>query len=318
MSSTNHEIDSLAADWAVRRDLGTLSAEEQAEWEAWLAADVRHLGAYGRAEAVLARLERLTGVSGDADAATHASVWSRRRALLAAGAATAAAAGIGVAVVPKAAQPNTLSTGIGQMREVVLSDGSVVALNTDSEIAVEFTENVRSIILLRGEVLFDVAKSRRRPFVVSADGTQVRAVGTSFTVSCLPERPVQVLVREGVVELRRADVPQAPPVRATANVRAIVPPDAPIVTVVMPEEKLARDLEWQHGRIALDNETLAMAANEFARYSEVRIVVDPTISARTVTGLFASNDPVGFAKAAAIVLKLKTEMRGNEIRIFAE
>jgi transmembrane sensor len=101
-------------------------------------------------------------------------------------------------------------------------------------------------------------------------------------------------------------------------VRAIVPPDAPIVTVVMPEEKLARDLEWQHGRIALDNETLAMAANEFARYSEVRIVVDPTISARTVTGLFASNDPVGFAKAAAIVLKLKTEMRGNEIRIFAE
>jgi transmembrane sensor len=86
----------------------------------------------------------------------------------------------------------------------------------------------------------------------------------------------------------------------------------------MPEEKLARDLEWQYGRIALDNETLVDAANEFARYSEVRIVVDPAVSNKTVTGLFASNDPIGFAKTAANVLRLTTEVRGNEVRIFAE
>ncbi len=48
--------------------------------------------------------------------------------------------------------------------------------------------------------------------------------GTSFTVSRLPQRPIQVLVREGTVELKRADMPDAPPVRASANVRAIVPP----------------------------------------------------------------------------------------------
>jgi transmembrane sensor len=107
-------------------------------------------------------------------------------------------------------------------------------------------------------------------------------------------------------------------VRAAANVRAIVPLDAPIATTAMPEQKLARDLEWQYGRIALDNETLTDAASEFARYSEVRIVVDPAVSGKTVTGLFASNDPVGFAKIAATVLKLQTEVRGNEVRIFAE
>jgi len=106
------------------------------------------------------------------------------------------------------------------------------------------------------------------------------------------------------------------PVRAGANIRAIVQPGAPIVTVAMPEEKLARDLAWQRGDIALDNQTLADAADEFARYSEVRIIVDPGVSNKTVTGLFASNDPVGFARATASVLKLQMEVKGSEVRIF--
>ena len=280
MSAINQEIDDQAADWAIKRELGPLSLLQQAEFEAWLAADRRHLGAYGRAEAVLARLERLKGVSRNSTEVTQGSLWSRRRTLLGAGAATAAAAGIGIAFIPRKAKHETLSTVIGQMREIVLPDGSIVSLNTDSEISVAFSPTVRKICLLRGEALFDVAKNKARPFVVWAGGTQVRAVGTSFTVSLLPQKPVEVLVREGIVELKRASQPQAPAVRATANVRVVVPSDAPIATVAMPQEKLARDLEWQHGRIALDNETLADAAGEFARYSEVRIVVDPAISER--------------------------------------
>jgi transmembrane sensor len=202
------------------------------------------------------------------------------------------------------------------VREVVLTDGSVVFLNTDSQMSVQFSTEARNINLLRGEALFDVAKDKQRPFVVSAGDTRVRAVGTSFTVSRLPEKPIRVLVKEGIVELDRITAPQTPPVRASANIQAIASPDAPILTVAMPEEKLTRDLEWQYGRIALDNETLADAAAEFARYSEVHIIIDQTVSNRTVTGLFASNDPVGFAKAAASVLKLQVEMRGNAVRIF--
>jgi transmembrane sensor len=204
------------------------------------------------------------------------------------------------------------------MREIVLSDGSVVSLNTNSEIAVRFTNEARNIDLLRGEVLFDVAKNRHLPFVVSAGDTRVRAVGTSFTVSLLPQKPVQILVKEGVVELERSNTLDPRPVRASANIRAIAPPNAPIVIVAIPEQKLDRDLAWQHGRIALDDVTLEDAANEFARYSEVRVIVDPAISEKTVTGLFASNDPVGFAKAAASVLKVRVEMNGSEVRLFPD
>jgi transmembrane sensor len=318
MSSINHEIDKQAACWAAKRDLQSLSPEEEAEFDAWLAADVRHLGAYGRAEAVLCRLDRLSAAALDrapGDTAENRGL-SRRRMVVAGAATAAAAAFVGIAPLDDGVTEETYSAQFGQMREVILSDGSVVSLNTDSKISVSFTDEARNVQLERGEALFDVAKNKRRPFTVFAGDTRVRAVGTSFSVSRLPQKPIEILVKEGIVELQRTNAPEALPVRATANIQVIASADAPIVTMTMPQEKLSRELEWQYGRIALDNETLADAAAEFARYSDVHIVVDPAISNRTVTGLFASNDPVGFARAAASVLKLQIEMKGDEVRIF--
>jgi transmembrane sensor len=319
MSSRNQEIDSRSADWAAKRDLGDLSPVEQAEFEAWLAADPRHLGAYGRAEAVLCRVERLNGlrVEGDSNEKAEQYVWSRRRLVITGSVAAGLAMMVAVArKVRTGAEGDIYSTEIGQMREVVLADGSIVSLNTNSEISVQFSKEARNISLLRGEAVFDVAKNKHRPFIVSAGDTRVRAVGTSFMVSLLPKKPVQVLVREGIIEMRRTDALEAKPVQASANMQAIARPGAPIVTQAMPDGKLAQNLAWQRGSIALDNRTLADAADEFARYSEVRIIVAPSVSNRTVTGLFVSHDPVGFAKAVTSVLKLRMEVKGREIRIF--
>ncbi len=318
MSSINHEIDRQAAVWAAKRDLRALSVEEQVEFEAWLAADVRHLGAYGRSEAILSRLERVSGVvfkPGTKDESQQ-PCWSRRRILLTGGAAAGAVMGVGITDTHDTDQQRVLSTEIGQMREAILSDGSTVFLNTDSRIVVGFNSRARNIELLRGEVLFDVAKNRRCPFSVFADGTNVRAVGTSFMVSRLPNKPVKVLVREGVVELQIMDAPKVLPVQASANTQVTVVPGVSISMVAMPRVALERDLAWRHGSIALDNQTLSYAADEFARYSKVHIVVDPTVSDRTVTGLFTSNDPIGFAKASASVLGLQVRIKDGEVEIF--
>jgi transmembrane sensor len=160
-----------------------------------------------------------------------------------------------------------------------------------------------------------VAKNKRRPFIVTAGDTKVRAIGTSFTVSMLPARPILVLVREGVVELQRTTM--AVPIRASANVQVLAPSNAPIATVAIPEAQVERDLAWQYGKIAFDNQPLQEAADEFARYSDVRIIVDPEVAGRTVTGLFVSSDPIGFARAAASVLKLRLDVKGREVRISA-
>lgn len=315
MSSTSQQVDDQAAHWAALRDLG-LSPEQQEAFELWLKADKRHLGAYARAEGALIRVERTRGCLSEFAANPKPSVFSRRRLVLSGSlAAGFAAAGVFGFGLWQRSRHLIYRTGKGEVREILLADGSVVKLNTNSAVEVRYTEAVRNIQLLRGEALFDVAKNKARPFVVQANDTLVRAVGTAFTVSLLPERPVSVLVKEGVVEMKRASVATAP-VRVRANNRAIAPSDAPITTAPIAEAKLARDLAWEYGRLAFDDQTLQDAANEYARYSDIHIVVDPAVANKTITGSFVSNDPIGFARHAATLLDLQVEVNGSEVKIF--
>ncbi|GAA0546426.1 transmembrane sensor [Rhizomicrobium palustre] len=319
MSSTSQQVDDQAAKWAALRDLGLTSAQE-VEFERWLKADRRHLGAYARAEGALIRVERAHGWAREITNTikpVETPVWTRRRILMT-GSAAAGIAAVGVigAGVWNALRDTTIATGKGEIRQVLLADGSVVKLNTNSKVAIEYTPELRKIKLLRGEALFDVAKNKKRPFVVEANGTLVRAVGTSFTVSALPERPVRVLVKEGVVELKRADVASSAPVRVSANTLALAPKNAPITATPVAQARLARNLAWEYGRLAFDDETLEDAAKEYARYSDIQIVVDPAVANMTITGSFVSNDPVGFAKSAASALDLQVDVNGQEVKIF--
>ncbi len=301
------------------RDLESLTLAQQEEFEQWLQADKRHLGAYARAEGALIRVERVFG--GGRDSArtfppAEPPQWTRRRMVFAGGAAAGlAAAGIVGAVFWQKSRERIFSTGIGEVREILLTDGSVVKLNTNSRVAVRYTREIRKIRLLKGEALFDVAKNRKWPFVVQANDTLVRAVGTSFTVSMLPQQPVQVLVKEGVVELKRANTAAAVPVRVSANTQAFAPHGAPITATPITQAMLARNLAWEYGRIAFNDQTLRDAADEYARYSDIQIVVDPTVANMTITGSFVSNDPVGFARSAASILDLQVEVNGREVKI---
>jgi transmembrane sensor len=318
MTRTSHqEIDRQAAEWAAKRDSRHLAPGEQAEFDSWLAADLRHLGAYAKAETVLAVLERAGAVGPDTlrPMRKDGDLWARRAVLTGSVAASVAALAVGSRVAWRYLVSDGYTTRIGETRVIPLEDGSVITLNTNSRILVRYTEKRRNIYLLQGEALFEVAKNKTRPFVVLAGDTQVRAVGTSFTVKMLPEQPVQVLVQEGVVEVKRHNVGGAAPVRATANTLVMAPPDAPIATEMVTHSQLMRDLAWRVGRIAFDNKTLTDAADEFSRYSNTRIQIDPAIADQTITGLFVSNDPVGFARAVAISLNLRADVGEKEVRI---
>jgi transmembrane sensor len=320
MSSTSQQVADQAARWAALRDLG-LTPAQQEEFELWLKADKRHLGAYAQAEGALIRVERAHGWARSGMSSTLApasSNWTRRRMVLSGGAAASLAAAVFLgAAAWKSTHEESFATGKGEVREILLSDGSVVKLNTNSRVTVRYTKELREVRLVEGEALFDVAKNKARPFVVRAKDTLVRAIGTSFTVSVLPQRPVRVLVKEGVVEVKHDDgAVTAVPVRVTANSQAIAPRGMPITAMPMAQAMVARSLAWEFGRLAFDDEPLQDAANEYARYSDIQIVVDPSVAKMTITGSYVSNDPVGFARSVASAFDLQVEVNGREVKIF--
>lgn len=322
MPTTSHDIERQAAEWVAKRSMGALTSKDEAAFDAWLAADTRALGAYCRLEGTLSRLERVGGaIVGRTDGLSEktsnpepGSFLSRRRIMAASGLAASIAA-LGAGAIWWNGQSKSYASQGGQVREISLSDGSVVTLNTNSEVSVRYTDALREIHLLRGEALFDVAKNKSRPFIVTAGETRVRAVGTSFAVSMIPERPVQVLVKEGIVEVKAGA--KRPAVRAKANTRVLIPDEDRYIAVSVAQTKVTRELAWQHGLISFDNQTLQDAAQEYARYSDIRIITDEETGKRTITGSFAANDPIGFAKLTAAALDLQVEVGEKEVRLTA-
>jgi len=316
-SATAREIDAVAADWAARIDRGPLSPGEDTRFQAWLAGDVRCPGAYARMRAIALNTERARALGTDFDPAAFVPQASSRRTVLRAGGAIAAALLIGVAGTwQMLKQRGRFITAKGESKSIALKDGSVVTLNTASEIQVNFTDALRAIELVRGEALFDVAKDKARPFVVAAGDTHVRAVGTSFIVRRLDAAPVQVLVREGIVEVFRPAGGTAP-VRLGANAMAEARPDgSDIAAHAVPAVQVRRLMAWQSGQIAFEGETLAQAASEFSRYSDTRIVIDdPSLAREEIAGLFKATDPVGFARTVAISLNAHASVGEGEVRL---
>lgn len=316
---TSQEIDVAAADWAARIDRGALSAADEGQLDAWIAGDARRLGAFMRMRAVALQSNSAKALGPDfepeafAQAEPSAATPITRRRLFWLGGSAVAASALGAIGLGLMTRDTVYETRLGEMRVVTLEDGSAVTLNTASRIRVAFADTRRTVTLEEGEALFDVAKDPARPFIVEAGGTSVRAVGTSFSVKRLNDAPVEVLVREGIVEVAQPATPR--PVRMTANMR-IVTSHAVAQPVAIAQTEVDREIAWRSGRIAFEGEPLAQAAAAFGRYSDTRIIIeDPGIGREEITGLFASNDPVTFAKAAAASLELKATIGPGEVRL---
>lgn len=318
-AKTANQIDAEAADWAARADRGVLSPGQDKQFQDWLAGDVRCPGAYARIRALALHSERAQALGTDFDPVCFSSIEapSRRRALRIGG-AIAATLLIGIAGTWQVLRlRGRFSTDKGETKVIALQDGSVVTLNTASEILVQYSDAARSVELVRGEALFDVAKHKSRPFVVTAGRTNVRAVGTSFTVRRMEAAPVQVLVREGIVEVFEPAA-GSPPVRISVNMmaEAIQSRGGAINAGSVPAAQMHRQMAWQNGQIAFEGETLAQAAAEFARYSDTRIVIDdPALAREEIAGLFKATDPIGFAQTIAISLNARARIVEGEVRL---
>lgn len=310
--ATSEEISDRAAEWVAREDRAPLGTEEQAELENWLAQDTRHFGAYMRAQSVSAWTESAQALGADyvpANSLEAEPHRPRHRRLLFGALAASLILGISLAWP---SQPLIIETARGENRSVPLEDGSTITLNTDTRVEVRFGSRQRSIHLLRGEALFEVAKDKARPFVVTAADVDVTAVGTAFTVRSLPSLPLRVAVQEGIVDV--APEPDET-LRVPAMVQVDIARNGPIIRSRIDPAQSSQDLLWREGKIAFNGIPLSEAASQFARYSPVRIYMDDASARHKVTGLFSAKNPLGFAEAVGLSYNLHVQMTDGRINI---
>ena len=207
----------------------------------------------------------------------------------------------------------TFSTAVGEYREYEMPDGSEIALNTNSRLEVVYTPELRQILLLSGEALFQVAPNADRPFVVQAGLHHVEAVGTAFVVKMVDDQ-MEVSVTEGQVKLSSPSpalhrtvepVPlETTSVGTPAALAAVylqmgqsvkLPVHGQRAEVAEIESvstaELRRRLAWREGLLDFNRTPLSQVVAEISRYSGVLIIIeDPVLKERHFDGLFRAGE----------------------------
>lgn len=320
-------IEAIAAAWLAQRDEG-LSTEETTEFAAWQRADPRHAAAVARLERAWSALAQLREFRPAARRHPDHDLLRRpapRRAVSrieAAGwAAIAAAAALMVAWLwqgnsrgpaTPAVMP-TYATSAGGYQRVTLEDGSLLELNANTSVRVQYTRDERRLWLDRGEAHFTVAKNKERPFRVHAGDLAVRAVGTEFNVR-QGGGALEVLVTEGRVQVEAptpAVLPEVPTLVAGDRAAIAAASAAPAAPRRLTIERLGpaaiRDaLAWQEPRLVFADTPLGEAVNQFNRRNALQVRIgDDELATLPVAGSFRADNVEGFVRLLE---------SGNEIR----
>lgn len=316
------EVIEHAASWIAKIDRGLSSPEEQ-QLNQWLEASPLHGEALIKCASMWDMLDVLKPISklipmrevefGDADETsehvnTGGRVGLKTLAVAASVLLTMGAIGLWNWIPMVSAPSNNVvsqptpavnpariirhyQTAIGETTTFALSDGSLMQLNTNSKVAVEYSASQRHIELIKGEVFFDVAKNPNKPFVVASGDDRVTAIGTAFSVDNSVDKSMEVIVTEGKVLVNRqhnAAAASYADLYLTPGQRVVVRDDRPQVSS---ESDPTASLAWREGFVVFNGEPLSEVIREIDRYTALSFrITDPSLSNIPVGGYFKTGD----------------------------
>lgn len=179
-------------------------------------------------------------------------------------------------------------------KRIILADDSSVTLNSNTHIEVSLETQRREVRLVRGDVEFQVARDRSRPFKVLIEDSTVEVLGTAFAVHHERQGELETLVSEGHVRLvtrsGTADL-RANQVARVSNGQ--IHPQRPLSTTE--DCRLA----WTHDQLCFGKGvSLNRAVAEFNRYNRLQLQLrQSTLDDLPVGGVYDKYDPESFAEA---------------------
>ncbi len=180
---------------------------------------------------------------------------------------------------------NTLSIPPGMDYKIALSDGTIIMLNSATELSFPFafTGHTREISI-SGEAYLKVAHDATKPFIVHTPGSTVRVLGTQFNVNTYDKNSVKVSLVEGSLKF------------TTQKDSLILVPgkEGLLENQSIKEQDINEDdLSWINGEYIMNNTTVSDIAALIPRWFGVQIVLDNHNTAdKRFTGIIYKNKPL--------------------------
>ncbi|MGK8834061.1 FecR domain-containing protein [Achromobacter xylosoxidans] len=302
-----HAVLEQAAQWFALLQSEEATATDREAWRRWCDSAEAHRAAWAQVERV-GQLFRPIQTAPDPHGAVGAyraatANATRRRVVL--GLALVAGAGLtsGVAwrysplaglVLARMADHRTAT---GEVREVLLADGTRVWLGTASAFDTDFGPALRRLRLVAGEILVSTAGEQQRPFVVDTPQGRLRALGTRFTVR-LDAGITRIAVYDGAVQAHGADgagvvIPAGWQARLTATGLSPIEPVDPA------SEGSTR------GLYIARNAPLGEVLRELGRYRAGLLSVSPEVADLPVFGSYPMTEPERVLAMLASVMPIR-------------
>ncbi len=162
---------------------------------------------------------------------------------------------------------NTVNVPRGGEYKLLLSDGTKVWLNSESQIRypVHFSKNKREV-WIRGEVYFDVEKDESCPFIVGVNNIEVEVLGTEFNIEAYDDKTnITTTLVEGKVKLTKV------------NKEVVILKDQQAVTLKGKDDFIVKNVDaktytlWKEGYFYCEAENLSSIMEKLSRWYDVNI-----------------------------------------------
>ncbi|MCD8044035.1 MAG: FecR domain-containing protein [Tannerellaceae bacterium] len=156
----------------------------------------------------------------------------------------------------------------GEKASIVLPDGTYIRLNAESFLSYDLADKKARNVSVSGEVFFDVAKDKSRPFIVDMDDFKVRVTGTTFNIRKYEtEDIIETSLLEGQVLL---EIP------GHTNAYPLAPEEKFIFSKADNSFRIEQfdkeyELSWLTGKLIFRSETLESVLEKIERWYGVTI-----------------------------------------------
>jgi ferric-dicitrate binding protein FerR (iron transport regulator) len=177
---------------------------------------------------------------------------------------------------------NTITTTKGRYYQLILPDGSGVWLNAASSITypVAFTGSSREVSIT-GEVYFEVAKDKSRPFRVTANEVQVEVLGTHFNINGYTnESNTSITLLEGSVKVSGNKAKYQPLILAPGQQARIGGQGLELV----PKANIDEVMAWKNGTFSYQDADIQTVMRQMERWYDIEVKFEGRIPADRFTG----------------------------------
>lgn len=208
-----------------------------------------------------------------------------------------------------------LETGMGETLDYQLPDGSKISLNHSSSLRYpdSFTGDTREVYL-EGEAFFDIAPDATKPFIIHANNTQTRVVGTSFGIRAIKDADeVVVTVSTGIINLSTQG--KSGHIELTKGEQGIcLPKEKTLEKNANPDPNL---LAWKTKILVFKQTPLTEVARVIESTYQTHVSVDSSITDLQLTSTFEKRSLEEVMEIIAMSLQVQAEAGDKGILLTA-